>query len=87
LWIGSDDGERVAVNGAAVFTNPTQRGCQPDQDKIKGVKLKQGWNSVLVAVWNASGDWRVCIRIMDENGNPPQGVSYSADSPFAPAGK
>ncbi|MCY3023763.1 MAG: hypothetical protein NTW87_32690, partial [Planctomycetota bacterium] len=88
VWVGSDDGVRVVVNGAPVFTVPVSRGCIPDQDKIKDVKLKAGWNSLLLAVWNGSGEWSLCARIMDENGNPPQGVSYQADSPFAapPAG-
>lgn len=85
VWVGSDDGARVVVNGAPVFSVPATRGCSPDQDKIKGVKLKQGWNSLLLAVWNGGGVWQGCVRIMDEDGNPPRGVSYSADSPSADA--
>ena len=85
VWTGSDDGARVVVNGAPVFSVPGSRGCVPDMDKIKNVKLTQGWNSLFVAVWNGGGGWEGCVRIMDEDGNPPQGVSYMADNPFVPA--
>jgi hypothetical protein len=80
VWLGSDDGARVVVNGAVVHVAAVHRGCNPDQDRV-GIKLMQGWNSLLLAIWQSSGDWSFCLRLMDEKGNPPQGLSYSADNP------
>lgn len=87
VWTGSDDGIKVHLNGQAVLTNVAQRGCAPDSDKIQNVRLGKGWNRLLLTISQGGGGWAFCARIVDENGKPPQGVNYSAASPFGPQSK
>jgi len=83
LWLGSDDGIKVTVNGETLYTDPMARGA--DSRKIKSVPLKRGWNTLLLGISQGGGDWNFCVRIMDDEGEPTTGVSYSAHSPFGPA--
>lgn len=86
LWVGSDDGIKVHVNGAAVHTNATMRGAVPDNDKIPNLKFVKGWNRILLTITQGGGGWGFCARIVDDSGNPPKGLSYVAASPFGPQG-
>lgn len=82
FWVGSDDGIQVVVNGKAVFTNPTARPFELDQDKIKDVELNKGWNTVLLGVSQGGGGWAFDLRIRNETGDAaPTGVTYSAELP------
>lgn len=86
LWCGSDDGIRIIVNGTIVHDRPGTRACNVDSDKVRGVPLNEGWNSVYVVISTAGGSWEYCLRVMDENGKPPQGISFSVDDPDGGAG-
>ena len=55
ILLGSDDGVRVWINDALVHTNPAYRGDYPDQDRVP-VRLKKGWNKVLVKILQGAGD-------------------------------
>lgn len=81
LWYGSDDGARVYVNREAVNTTEGVRPCIPDMVKVKDVKLRKGWNSVLFEVSQFAGNWSVMARIVDDNGGPIQGIGYQAEKP------
>lgn len=81
LWCGSDDGIRLIVNGEVVHDRPGTRGCNIDSDKVRNVVLNEGWNSLYAIVSTGGGSWEYCLRVMDENGKPPAGVSFSADAP------
>ena len=87
LWLGSDDGVRVTVNGDVIYRNPAIRRMEPDQDKIPQVQLRQGWNRVLLEVAQQDGGWKYCLRVLDERGNPPAGLSYQAQPPAETAAK
>jgi hypothetical protein len=67
LLLGSDDGVRVWVNGGIVHTNPTYRAAEPDLDRV-AVRLKKGWNKVLVKVLQGAGGWGFYLRIADPEG-------------------
>ena len=54
LLLGSDDGIRVFVNGAEGYSNNTERGATPDQDRAS-VQLRQGPNDVVFKVVNTGG--------------------------------
>ncbi len=82
LWLGSDDGVRVSVNGVCVHTFAGARGITADQDKVPGVKLHAGWNDVLLLITQGGGGWGFVMRIRDDQGGVPQGLSYAADSPY-----
>lgn len=84
IWIGSDDGNRVVVNGKAVQKKVASRGVRVDQDKIHQVGFVKGWNTLLIGVSQGGGGWGFCARIVADNkGSSVQGMSYAANSPFA----
>jgi hypothetical protein len=67
LLVGSDDGVRVWVNGGIVHTNPTYRAAEPDLDRVS-VRLKRGWNKLLVKVLQGAGGWGYYVRFADPDG-------------------
>lgn len=77
LLLGSDDGVKLWVNNELVHTNPAYRGAYPDQDRVK-VKLRAGWNKILVKVLQGAGGWGFYLRIPDPkseyrwNSKPPK---------------
>jgi hypothetical protein len=62
--LGSDDGVRLWLNDELVHSNPAYRGAYADQDKV-AVKLKKGWNKVLVKVLQGGGGWGFYLRLVD----------------------
>ena len=64
MLLGSDDGIRVWINDALVHSNPSYRGATPDQD-IVPVRLKKGWNKVLVKILQGDGGWGFYFRFAD----------------------
>jgi hypothetical protein len=67
LLVGSDDGVRVWINGEIVHTNPTYRAAEPDLDRVP-VRLKKGWNKLLVKVLQGAGGWGYYVRFADPDG-------------------
>jgi hypothetical protein len=67
LLLGSDDGVRVWLNGGLVHTNPAYRAAEPDLDRVT-VRLKKGWNKVLVKVLQGAGGWGYYVRFADPDG-------------------
>lgn len=76
LEIGSDDGNKVWLNGELVNEVNKVRPVAPAQDKAK-INLKEGWNTLLVKVTQGGGQWCACIRIRTADGNPLQGLRAS----------
>ena len=67
MYVGSDDGVRVWLNGKLVHDHRVDRGLQPDQD-VASVTLKKGRNPVLVKVDQGIGDWGFTLRFRDPDG-------------------
>jgi len=67
MLIGSDDGVRIWIGDELVHTNPAYRGCYPDQDQIP-VRLKAGWNKLLIKVLQGGGGWGFYVRFIDPGG-------------------
>jgi len=67
--IGSDDGNKVFLNGKLVGENEVMRGAEADQD-IYPAELKQGENVLLVKIFQHVGDWVFCVRFLDEQDQP-----------------
>jgi len=78
VWIGSDDGVAVWVNGERVLARDGQRSAAPDQDRA-AVELRAGWNPVLIKVDQWDGDWGFYFRVTDGAGRPIPGVRLSPD--------
>jgi hypothetical protein len=62
LLLGSDDGVKVFLNGEEVYRLLTIRGAEPDQDKIP-LRLKKGWNRLLLKIENNLGGYNFYARI------------------------
>jgi len=73
IFLGSDDGVRVWLNGLLVHDKLVKRAAVPDQDTV-AVTLKPGWNKLLVKVEEAGGDWGFFLRIP----NPKEELRFAA---------
>jgi len=69
LRVGSDDSERIWVNGQKAFELFAPRPLQPDQDQVP-VKLKVGVNTILIKIWQNNLPWEFCVRVTGPNGVP-----------------
>lgn len=67
LYIGSDDGPRVWINGALVWGVQEYRGALPDQDCAR-LPLRKGANALLLKVTQEMGGWSAAVRVADING-------------------
>ena len=56
MYVGSDDAVKVWLNGTLVHNNPVGRGASDYQDEFS-ITLKQGTNSLLVAVYQGEFYW------------------------------
>lgn len=68
MYIGSDDGVKVWLNGVIVHENPILRPAAPDQDRVE-VTLKRGWNGILIKIEEGLGWWGFYLRIPNPDGD------------------
>jgi len=78
LEFGSDDGAKVWLNGQLVVNAPKPRSFQPAEDKVI-VTLKQGWNPLLVKVWNGGLYWGAALRLRAPDGARLKGLKASIE--------
>ena len=78
MWAGSDDGIKIWLNGAVVWTNNVYRAFTADSDRTT-VGLVQGWNKLLVKVSQGTGSWGFSVRLCDSAGNPVPGLLYAVE--------
>jgi len=67
IWAGSDDSIKIWLNGRIVHSNRRDRAVRPDEDKLD-VKLKQGWNDLMVKIGQGNGEWGFCLRFRTRDG-------------------
>ncbi len=77
LLLGTDDGNKVWMNGKRVHQVNTGRACVPDQDGVN-VQLKQGWNALLIKVIQNTGPWEFCARLVARDGSQLDGIRIDA---------
>ena len=70
LWIGSDDGNKVWVNGKLVNANNVARPFTPDQDSAT-VTLKKGENIILMKITQNNLPWGASLRIEEPRPSKP----------------
>jgi hypothetical protein len=78
VYLGSDDGIKVWLNGQLVHQNNLQRGCTAGEDSFP-IKLKKGWNTCLLKVTQGTGGWEAAMAICDVKGKPVGGLRYKAE--------
>ncbi len=67
LRLGSDDGDKVWLNGKVVWENRVDRGAALDQDVVD-VHLAKGPNRILVKISQGGGGWNFNLRVAQTNG-------------------
>jgi hypothetical protein len=67
LLLGADDGHVLWLNGTRVSERQGRHGSEPDDVAIP-VRLRAGWNRVLVKVANLDGGWAFQLRAADPHG-------------------
>jgi len=77
LLLGTDDGNKVWMNGKRVHQVNAGRACVPDQDSVN-VRLKQGWNALLIKVIQNTGPWEFCARLVAPDGSLLDGIRIDA---------
>jgi hypothetical protein len=64
LAVGSDEGNRVWVNGTLVLARDGLRSFTPDEDQVE-VDLDAGENAILIKVPQQWGGWRFSARVLE----------------------
>lgn len=73
LALGVDDGVRVTVDGAVVFSRDDARALRDDDDLVP-LDLAAGDHDVLLKLHQRSGAWAFRAKIVDEAFAPPAGA-------------
>jgi HEAT repeat protein len=79
LEFGSDDGARVWLNGKPILSVRKPRSFKEAEDKVE-VALKEGWNALLVKVWNGGLYWSIAARLRAPDGSKLEGLRASIDA-------
>ncbi len=74
LWLGSDDGWRVILNGEIVSQLDWFGTSEPDRHAVP-LSLKQGANVLVLQIVEGTGTWGFHARLSDPNGRPITGLS------------
>jgi HEAT repeat protein len=75
LWLGSDDGVKVWLNGAVVYSANVARAITPDSDKFN-IALKKGWNTLVLKVTQNNLPWEFSARIRTPDGLAIPGLRF-----------
>ncbi|MBL7112949.1 MAG: ADP-ribosylglycohydrolase family protein [Bacteroidales bacterium] len=78
LFVGSDDGIKVWLNGELVHQNDVQRGFQEGEDAF-GIHLNEGANTLMMKITQGNGGWAAAAVVCDLSGNPLEGLEYKAE--------
>jgi hypothetical protein len=82
LLVGSDDGMKVFYNNRLLYRFTGVRIAEPDQQELT-LKLKPGWNKLLLKIENNFGGYAFYARIIDRN----KTIAISADQKQPEKGK
>ena len=62
--LGTDDGCRVYLNGSLIYDDPSRHGANPWQH-FGRLRLRRGWNRVLVKLENGVGNFGLYFQLFD----------------------
>jgi hypothetical protein len=77
LELGSDDAIKAWLNDKLIHSNYTIRGLSPRQD-IVDIKLREGWNKLMLKVVDHEGGWAFCCRLRKTDGSALEGLKVEA---------
>jgi len=81
LDFGTDDGNKVWLNGKLVHANNAGGPAVPGEHKVP-VILRKGWNALLLKVTQDTGTWQFCFAIRKPNGGKLEGLGIRASEPI-----
>lgn len=81
LLTGSDDALLVRLNGIVVQRVQMQRGYNADQDKVAGLTLHKGWNTVMCKIDDYAGGHGLAFRFVDTKGDPLRDLKICFNRP------
>src|SRR5262249_6311293 len=75
LWlqVDSDAQAKIYLNGREIYQCRRVRALK-GLDTVGPVALKQGTNVLVFKVVNERGGWEGCVRLVDDDGRPAQGI-------------
>lgn len=76
---GSDDGARVWINGELILSEDARRSWESDQDRVHNVKLRRGWNLLLVKSVQYGWEWKISARFLTSRGVPVTDLRYALE--------
>jgi hypothetical protein len=76
LQVGSDNQAKVYLNGEEVYKYSGERGLVA-LDRAGPVALRKGTNVLVFKVVNTLWGWVGCLRFVDQEGNPAEGLRVS----------
>jgi len=80
LEFGTDDGNKVWLNGKLVSANAVTGAAKPGEHKVK-ITLQKGWNALLMKVTQDSGPWEFCFAVRTPDGGELEGLKVQASKP------
>jgi hypothetical protein len=78
LWVGSDDGVKIWLNGEVAWTDPSSGSHRLAEDRVP-IMLKAGENRLLVKVKNEVGNYAFSLAVVDEDGDTLPGIYYHTE--------
>jgi HEAT repeat protein len=80
LEMGSDDDTKAWLNGELLpHDTYNDSGLEP-RENIVPVKLKEGWNDLIIKVVDHAGGWAAACRVRNPKGGPLEGLKYEANA-------
>jgi len=73
LELGSDDGVKAWLNGDLVHKRMVLRTAAPADDVVE-VQLKEGWNDLMLGVYQLGSDWGAVARLAAPDGSAIEGL-------------
>jgi tetratricopeptide (TPR) repeat protein len=86
LRLGSDEAVKTWWNGSPILSRDVRRPLHRDQDAAS-IRLRKGWNWILLKVADGKGPWAFTARITALDGSPLEGWRAGdppAGAPLAP---
>ncbi len=83
LGLNSDDGIAAWLNGERIWFNDISR-YMPDDTRdidLPPIKLKKGFNALLIKVYTNDGDWQFKARVLNPDGSIMRDVSHRLAQP------
>jgi len=81
MYIGSDDLNRVYLNGVRVHTFKAKRRCHDPPDEVTGLTLRKGWNVLTVKIVEIKAGCTFYVALLDDNDQYLAGVPVSLSPP------